>query len=286
MAQVTAGTQITNVARVNYDARGTSHIATSNTVALTAAERLDLALVLTRAPDIDAGPVAIVPVTLTNTGNGEEAFLVTAVASPSGTPVAALAIDSDGDGRLGAGDTPLVGGRTPPLAPGQRLALVLVADATATSEAVTVTATALTGSGAAGDTFAGRGDGGSSAVVGRTGARATLAVPLSGADAPSVTLEKRQAVRAPDGSARAIRGATITYTLLARFDRTVRGATVEDPIPSGTAFVPGSLRLDGVSLSDAPDADAGQIAADQMRVALGDVAQPVTRTISFEVTIQ
>ena len=93
---------------------------------------------------------------------------------------------------------------------------------------------------------------------------------------------------AADGSANPTHGATVTYTIAARFagDGQARGATVSDPIPDGTAYVPGSLRLDGTALSDAADADAGTADAAGITVALGTVAAPALRTISFQVTIK
>lgn len=281
-----AGTPISNTARVNFEVAGVGRSVASNNVVIRAAERLDLTLALTRATTIEAGAAAIVPVTLTNTGNGNEAFLVTGALAPGGTAVGAIAIDVDGDGRFGTGDTPLQNGRTPVLAPGQSLALLLIADIATGSEAVAVTAIAATGAGDPGTTFAAQGDNGSDAVVGATHARASVSVPLLGAESPRVVLEKRQAVSAPDGSANPVQGATITYTMLARFDGAVRGAVIEDPVPVGTRFVPGSMRLDDAVLTDAADTDAGQLAAGQVRIALGDIAAPVTRTVSFQVIIQ
>lgn len=285
-AQVVAGAAIENVARVNFEIAGARRTVSSNIAVIKAAERLDITLIQTRPPIIDGDANVTIGATLTNTGNGQEAFVVTGTIAPDGASTGPLAIDVDGDGRFGAGDTPLVDGRTPVLAPGQVLSLVLVVPASAGTEPVTLTAVAATGAGTPGTAFDGQGDGGADAVVGSTGARASVSIPLVGTNVSVVSLEKRQRVAAPDGSARAVSGATITYTMVARFTGAVRGATLEDPVPAGTSFVPGSIRLDGATLSDAADGDAGQIAAGQVRVALGDVAQPGERTISFQVTIQ
>lgn len=235
---------------------------------------------------MEGGSKATAGATLTNTGNGRETFVVTATLGAGAAPVSALAIDTDGDGRFGAADTRLVDGRTPALAPGQSLSLVLVAPLSAGAEAVSLAAAAATGADAPGHVFDGQGDGGGDAVVGASGARATLAIPLDGASATAVTLEKRQSVTAPDGSPRAIRGATITYTMIARFDGAVRAAKLEDPVPVGTSFVAGSLRLDGAALTDGAGDDAGEIAGDQIAVTFGDVAGPGERTVSFQVVIQ
>ena len=92
---------------------------------------------------------------------------------------------------------------------------------------------------------------------------------------------------APDGSAMLVRGTIITYTLVARFDGsgTARAIQVADPIPSGTRYIPGSLTLDDILLSDAVDTDAGAFDGSSIAVALGDV-RAATRTIRFKVRIQ
>ena len=75
MAQTRAGTTITNVATVYRDTIAVP----SNSVSLIVAERLDVAL--TRTPGADTAlPAAVqaIGVTLTNRGNGDEAFIVSA----------------------------------------------------------------------------------------------------------------------------------------------------------------------------------------------------------------
>jgi uncharacterized repeat protein (TIGR01451 family) len=46
-------------------------------------------------------------------------------------------------------------------------------------------------------------------------------------------------------------------------------AVLEDTVPPGTAYVPGSLTRDGVPLTDAADADPGEIRGTSVRVGLG-----------------
>jgi len=269
-----AGTVVANTAAARWTIAGAPADGWSNTDRLVVAERLDVRL----AASATAGPGATAFL-LTNAGTGAEAFVLAAtdraagVASPVG-----LAEDVDRDGRYDpAIDRPLAGDRTAPLAPGATLALLALADGP-----LRIDARAGTGSGAPGTTFQGAGDGGGDAVVGPTGAAATLVVEGAGLAA---SLVKSQAVSAPDGGTRPVAGATVTYTLAARFPAGGVAAAIEDPLPVGTRFVPGSLRLDGAPLSDAADADAGEVADGRVRVRLGDPSAGADHTVTFAVTL-
>lgn len=100
-------------------------------------------------------------------------------------------------------------------------------------------------------------------------------------------LIKTQTVSDAAGGARAMPGAIVTYSLEARFGAgaAVRQAVVSDAIPAGSAYVAGSLTLDGSSLSDAADGDAGGFADGAIQVGLGDIAVPTVRTVTFKVRI-
>ncbi len=295
-----AGTSIINTAGLRYDLDGTALSTVSNTVTIVVAERLDVALF---RDDHDAVVVAadptVIPLTLTNLDNGNESFALVATVSAGGVALRTLVIDADGDGLYDpARDLAPVDGRTPVLAPGQSIKLLAILAATSTgpvtgpvAATLTVTAQSTTGSGTAGATYAQAGDGGSDAVVGLTGAVASVTIPLStGPAGPS--LFKSQSVRAADGSQNAVRDSVITYTLEARFTDAVTGARIADPIPAGTVFVPGSLTLDGALLSDAADGDAGRFDATGgaqgpgIAVALGQVAAASVHTVQFKAKIQ
>ncbi|WP_183037994.1 hypothetical protein [Sphingomonas sp. PP-CC-1A-547] len=291
-----AGTPIVNTAGLRYDADGAAQSTSSNTVTIIVAERLDVALVRDGrgAVVVTAQPVAI-PFTLTNLDNGAESFVLAASVSPGAAVLRTLVIDTDGDGLYDpAKDVAPVDGKTPLLAPGQSIKLLAILVATpeggATNAVLTVTARSTTGSGATGNVYPSAGDGGGDAVVGPTGALATVSVPLGTALAGPVLL-KSQSVRAADGSQTAVRDAVITYTLEARFTDAVTGARIADPIPVGTVFVPGSLSLDGAPLSDGADDDAGRFdpSAAQgagVTVALGQVAAGSSHTVQFRAKIQ
>lgn len=285
-AQTAAGSAISNQATVRAIAGTDAVAASSNVAVFLVAERLDVALTgagQPAAPTTDG--VVAVPADLANAGNGNEAFALVATA-PAGIAVRGIAIDVDGDGRYDpAIDRLIDGGATPVLPAGAHLKLLVLVDGAAAPDAsVTLVARAATGSGAPGTDFPGRGDGGTDAVVGPTGAEARLVLPL-GADQPPV-LAKSQSVLAPDGSATPVRDAVVTYTLRASFAAAAQGVRIDDPLPAGTVYVPGSLTLDGAALTDAADGDAGGCDGTAVTVALGDVPARAARTIRFQARLQ
>lgn len=295
-AETLAGVRITNAADLRYALDGTAQSITSNTVTLIVAERLDVRLARTgegKVPVPTGSLPTAVPFVLTNLDNGNEAFVVSAqLASPTIT-LQRLAIDSDGDGAYDpAKDAAIVDGQTPILAPGRSLTVFAILSATGSGGDTTlsITARAVTGSGTAGTTYAGQGDGEGDAVVGPTGAVATLDIPLTTSPAGPVLL-KSQSVQAADGSRSAVRDSVITYSLEARFTDAVTGARIADAIPNGTVFVPGSLVLDGAPLSDGADDDAGRFETagpqgPDIAVALGRVAAGSVHIVQFKAKIQ
>lgn len=289
-AATPAGTPIANTAKLTFTAAdGSTPALTSNTVTLPTAEILDVTI----AADAPTRPTrgnetVAVGFVVTNTGNGAEDYTLAVASAAAGVSLDRLAVDSNGDGVYSAStDQALAAGTALSLTPGQVVRVFVLVDAAqiGAGTAITARVTARTGSGAAGTAFPAAGDGGSDAIVGATGATASAATQLS-PTAGLPTLTKSQSVFAPDGSTRAIPGAIVTYRLVAGFVGATPGVVIDDPIPAGTAYVPGSLRLDDATLSDARDADAGTADAGAIRVALGDIAGAGSRTIQFSVKIQ
>lgn len=276
-AQTAAGTAIRNMAGIGYAIDGVPAEGSSNETLTIVAERLDVRLATSIVTASATDGMVRIPVTITNGGTGNEAFAITA--SGSGTAPDAVRILQD--------DVPLDGGLTPLIPPGGTIALVVVVPAGDTmpaSDTIVIAARATTGSGDPGTVHDGRGDGGGDAIVGPTGARAEVSVPIADAAAEGV-FEKSQSVAAPDGSAAPVRGAVVTYRLTARLAGAVRAARIDDPVPDGTRYVPGSLRIDEAVLSDAADGDAGECDGGRVSVRLGDVPAAGIRTIRFQVTI-
>lgn len=293
-AATPACANISNVARLAFTEGDTPHIIESNVAAFRAAQLLDLHLTADSATvPLARNAAGAIPFALTNSGNGEEAFVLDARIDGGDASVTGFAIDSDGNGRFDAAIDVLIPNRavTAPLAPGVRAALLVLVDggASASPGTLTVTARAVTGYGTPGMGFAG--GNGCEAVVGATGANAAATVKLTaapGSDLSQVTLVKSQSVVAPDGSAMPVKGATVIYTIESRFGGSgvVRAARFADLIPQGARYIPGSLSLDGAALTDAEDRDAGGFDGEAVRVALGDVSAPAVHTIQFRVKIQ
>ena len=287
VAATRAGTGIANTATLSWN-DGTERSTPSNTVSLLTAEILDVTITAERsAIAVKPGDAVAASFVVTNTGNGAEDFTLAFAADQPGVAVTRVAIDRDGDGTYDAAKDELLAPGVLPLAPGQAVRLFVLIDGgkvTATAR-ITASVAAKTGSGTPGTAFAGAGDGGGDAVVGTTGAAASAATVLT-PPAGLPGLVKSQSVFAPDGSTRAVRGAIVTYRLVASFSAATRGVALDDPIPAGTAYVPGSLVLDDSALTDAADTDAGVVDTGAIHVALGNVATPGTRTVQFSVKIQ
>lgn len=297
-AGVSAGTLIQNAASATYTSGASGGSVQSNTVTVKVDELLNVAVSSLSASPVAVGSgTATLAYSVSNIGNGSEAFRILVDPAVAGNPfeaiVQTIAIDTNGNGTYDQGvDQVLVNGTaTPAIAADASLKLVVVvtlppsAADTQTSQ-VRLTAEAVTGTGTAGTAFAGQGDGGGDAVVGLTGASA-FATGSVIASLAGVTLAKSAALSDPFGGNQPVPGAIIRYTLTATVAGTgqAEGLHVTDPIPAGTTYQAGTLKLSGVALTDSSDADAGTASASGIDVNLGTVAGGETRTVTFDVKI-
>jgi uncharacterized repeat protein (TIGR01451 family) len=152
-----------------------------------------------------------------------------------------------------------------------------------------LTATANTGTGAPGTVMPGQGPGGVDAVIGTSGGVAAVFGQYLVGDI-LLSAVKSQAVLDPFGGSQPIPGAAITYQIVvtAAGSGVALGAAFSDPIPASTTYVAGSLRLNGATLTDSVDSDAGSFTLGPARVAvsLGDLSTAAgPQTIDFRVTI-
>jgi uncharacterized repeat protein (TIGR01451 family) len=272
----------------------------SNTVTLRVDELLDVTVAWADASDVTAAPGASgqpLRFTITNGGNGTEAFTLATLASSGGDdfdPTAvSIVLDSNGNNAYDAGvDTVYVAGSNDPQLDADETITVFVL-ATVPGAAsdgqrgrLDLTAAATTGTGAPGTSFAGLGQGGGDAVVGATGADADDAGWYKVAKA-AIAFSKSAAVADPFGGTAQVPGATITYSLTASVSGTgtLGNVRVADAIPAGTTFAPGSITLEGAALSDADDADAGSFTGSGIAVSLGSLASGASRTVTFKVKI-
>lgn len=297
-----AGTIIDNVATASYTppGGGPNVSVPSNTVSLTVDELLDVAVASADPGDIIATPAAtnqVTSFTVTNTGNGSEAFTLSANGANGGDDfdpvISSIILDSNGNGVYDPGiDTAYNAGvNNPVLTPDVSVRVFVLASipagATDTQRGeVKLAAVAATGSGAPGTSFAGVGQGGGDAVVGTTGA--------DGDDngfyrvsAASVAIVKSATVADIWGGTEAVPGSTITYTLVATTSGsgTLTNLAINDLIPTGTTYAPGTITFQGAPVTDAGDADPGEFNGTGLIVRLGNLAGGQTRTATFQVKI-
>jgi uncharacterized repeat protein (TIGR01451 family) len=295
---VDAGTLIENTASASYSIGTTTTTLDSNTVTLKVDELLNVAVTSNDSSAIALGSSgAVLSYTITNTGNGPEAFLLSANPTVSGNDfdaaVQSIAIDSNGNGTYDAGVDQVLatGAPTPVLDEDAALVVfVLVTLPTGTTggdtSQVRLTADADTGTGTPGTVFDNAGQGGGDAVVGASTA-SQEAVGSLVATLVSVSLTKSAAISDPFGGSQPVPGAVVTYSLV--LNVTGNGAAddlhVTDIIPAGTTYKINSLVLDSSGLSDLADGDAGTGSASGIDVSLGSVAAGSSHTVQFSVTI-
>lgn len=265
-AATPAGLKITNTARLTLTAGAADPVVVDSNTVTIAVDALVEAAIAAERPTVEIAGASPLPVvfTVANPGNAPTVYGLGAVADRDGVSVATIAADTDGDGRYDPAIDRTV--TTVTLAPGaQQRIFVLAAGTLAAGTTITATATADTAT----DT-----------IVGATGGRASATVRLVAGDTPAAQLDKAQSVAAPGGGTRAVMGATVTYTLTARFSRDCTAAEVSDAVPEGMRFVPGSIMLDGQPLDD-----AGRLDGTTVRVALGDMPAGAVRQIRFNAII-
>ncbi|WP_128892437.1 DUF11 domain-containing protein [Erythrobacter sp. HKB08] len=295
---VDAGTIISNTATATYTTPDGETTVDSNTVDLSVDELLDVTVTT-----LDSGPVgtapgqAVLTFEVTNTGNGPEAFELTAEPVVAGndfdTTVVAIAVDTNGNGVYDDGiDEILTAPETTSVLDADAAITVFVvvtvpADAADTQEStVQLTAAAATGTGAPGTVFDGQGESGVDAVVGATGASATADSSLV-VGITTVSLVKTADVADPFGGTTVVPGSIVTYTITASVDGSgsVDDLVVTDAYPAGTSYTAGTLTLDGTSLTDATGDDAGEADAAGISVDLGTVAGGSSAVVTFQVEI-
>ncbi|MEM8918746.1 MAG: hypothetical protein AAGE37_07785 [Pseudomonadota bacterium] len=297
-----AGTDIVNVAQASYDDGGGGTITVdSNPVTITVDELLDVTVDSVDAGDVPVNPGAtsqVLTFQVTNTGNGNEDFTLSADTARTGddfdTVFEQIVLDTNDNGVYDPGvDTIYTPGTNDPsLAADESITVFLLSEIPAAANdteraEVELSAVAVTGSGTPGTTFAGQGDGGGDAVVGSTGADAGdsgfFVVQVA-----DVALVKSATIVDPFGGTEAVPGATITYQLVVTTSGTgiLNNLSIADDIPNDTTYVTESITLEGGAVTDSgADADEGSFDGTQIAVALGNVSGGQTRTITFQVTI-
>ncbi|MGB5076386.1 MAG: hypothetical protein WBO17_02770 [Sphingorhabdus sp.] len=295
-----AGTDIQNIASATYETPSGPVTIDSNTVVIKVDELLDVTTISSDPGDVLTSPGTsgnILTYRVSNTGNGSEAFALTANVSNGGDDFdptfQQIAIDTNSNGVYDAGidDIYVAGTNDPVLNPDQSVNVFVITStpagpANGDRANVSLLAVAVTGSGAPGTSFAGAGQGGGDAVVGTTGADSTASGFLA-VQATTLTLVKSATILDPFGGNRPVPGSVVTYSLVATVSGSglLNNLVITDPIPSGSQYQAASITLEAASLTDAVDADAGNYNGTRISVAAGNVPAGQTRTVTFKVTI-
>jgi len=303
-AGVRAGETISNTAQVSYSVGATTATTSSNTVNVVVAEIINVDVTIQTASVLVAPGATqrVLRYRVENTGNGPETFRLVANSTISSgdnfDPVlASPAIYLDnGDGVLGAGDTPYVAGSNDPVLVEDTFVIVLVANtipAAATDGQngfSSLTAEARTGVNTAGFVYPNAGFGNTDAVIGTSGGD-DVAQGAYTVEAVSITAAKTQTLLNEFNGTQPIPGTRITYSVAVNAvgSGTASSAVFTDEIPANTTYVPGSLTLNSVAISDTADADAGVYETTpqpRVRVQLGNLTQASgTQTVQFAVII-
>ncbi len=299
-----AGTSVVNQAQVSYTQNGVPASGVSNATTLTVAEILDVNVTLQSAQvSVIAGETRrTLLFRVTNTGNGSETMpfgIDNLIAGDDFDPLAAapaIYFDTDGSGDLTPADVAYAAGSNDAvLAADAGVSVLLVNDipagvADGQLGRSRLSARAATGTGTPGTTFPGQGTGGTDALAGASGASSTAIGEYVVGDV-QVAVVKSALVVDPAGGTRPVSGARIDYQVVVNVSGsgTARALDFDDAIPANTTYLPGSLRVNGASLTDAADGDGGEFqagATPRVRVALGDLNQASgARTVAFAVTI-
>ncbi|MCI0516860.1 MAG: hypothetical protein L0Y45_03405 [Woeseiaceae bacterium] len=299
-----AGTVIDNTAQVSFDIGGTSLSLNSNTVSITVDERIDVVVTLQSPQVLVAGGESnrSLLFRVTNNGNGSEGFALAIDSNLGGDDfdpvpaVPAIYFDMDASGDFNPGDVAYTPGTNDPqlLADGF-IDILLVNDIPLAVNNGDIglsqlIATSQTGSGAAGDVFAGQGEGGGDAVLGTSGGQAAGNGEYLVSDV-AFSIVKSVVVADPFGGTQPVPGATLTYTLVVQVTNagTAGNSTVNDPIPVNTSYVANSINVNGAPVTDAVDGDSGELnlaGVPSVVVRLGDLTQASgVQTVIFQVTI-
>lgn len=295
-----AGTSIENTAVATFDGPSGSVQIPSNQVTVLVDELINPVVDGNDPGDVVTTPGATKAVhsfTLTNDGNGPEAFLLSAVHANGGDdfdPTAnQIVIDANNNGVYDEGvDTIYVAGTNNPLLdPDESVTIFVLSDIPATVAdgdrgQVTLVANSTTGTGAPGTSFAGAGEGGGDAVIGTSGGTGDDDAFFVVSSA-TLALLKSASIADPFGGNEAVPGSIITYTLTANAtgSGTASGVVISDVIPTGTVYESGSITLAGAALTDASGDDAGTFNGTGISVNLGTINGGTSHVVTFKVKI-
>ena len=263
-----AGTAIQNIATVNYKDDNLNPLPPVSSDPATATTTVSQVYGVDVAPATGsesalAGTTAHYPVTITNTGNGDDTLDLTATSNNGYTTN--IYFDANGDGVLDQSEIdagPITS--TAQLPAEGTYQVIVVVDipleaVDGTTDVVTLTTTS-------------QGD----PTVTDTG---TYTTTVSKA---VLAMQKTQDISNPKP------GDIITYTIVYTNEGTataLNAVVVTDSIPANVTYVAGSITLNDTPQTDASGDDSGEFSANTVTVNVGNVAPSVSGTITFKVQV-
>ena len=263
-AQTPAGTRIVSRTNGSYEASTGAIFTFSDSVVVVVGQVAGAGVTPSRVLTGDAGVTSIIGHTLTNMGNGGDSLAATA-SSRHGWPTR-IYRDANGNGALDAGDALLT---TPIFLAMQASADILVAVDVPASPAVRGVV----------DT-----------VDVNTASRFDPNVTASLYDvltirSAGISISLNKSANRPSASV----GDLITYTIT--YSATGFGSATEfeitDPVPVGASYVPGTMRLNGISVTDPDGDDAGffDVPGNRVIFRVGSISAGQSGAVTFQVRV-
>ena len=264
LAQTPAGTRIVSVTTGSYEASTGAVFTFSDSTVVVVGQIAGAGITPPRVAMGDAGVTSIIGHTLTNMGNGDDSLAVTASSRHGWTT--RIYRDANGNGALDPGDALLT---TPILLAMRASADILVA--------VDVPAT---------PAVRGLVDSVDVNTVSRYDptVSASLYDVLTIRDA-GISIALNKSANRPSASV----GDLVTYTIA--YTTSGAGSATEfeitDPIPAGASYVAGTMRLNGVALTDPDGDDAGffDVPGNRVIFRVGNISVGQSGTVTFQVRV-
>jgi uncharacterized repeat protein (TIGR01451 family) len=299
-----SGTNIVNQATVTYNVGSSNFVVNSNVTTNRVAELIDVNVQWQDAAPIPVNPGDTARVTtfvVTNIGNGNDSYALEGTSRLDGDDfdptLRGIFLDSNGNGIYDPDtDIRYLQGVNDPLLDADRAVMVFVlndipSDPPDGAQGNTrLLATSSLGTGPPGMALPGQGDFGLDAIIGNSGGDDDgIGVYLVSNIA--ITLAKSVLVSDMFGGNEPVPGATLSYTIVVTVSGsgTAGHVVLTDSIPEYTTYIPGTLTLNSIPLTDEADGDAGDVGQTTpgvITVNLGDLTIPLQeQIITFNVNI-
>lgn len=264
---INAGTKIINSATLSYHTLEQAYSMTSNTVIDTVAQVLDvdvLSLDINEQNVLQGAKAQLLTFQITNTGNGEDHFLLSIRSDSSSTfsvENQKIFLDENNNSQLDTSD-PLID--TLALMADESRTVFITADIPSPNlndddiaKVILSAKSQLGGSGTAGTVFPSK----SNDIVMIDGLKGGMdnAYGLFTVANFNIVLQKNAAVSNTFGTTEPITGATIHYEInvSAIGEGTAEDIVISDPLPQEVRYIANSMMVDNITLSDINDSDHG-----------------------------